>query len=258
MGYDGAVFSLDPAVMSTPFPGRMMNPIAAPVWLPGADAVTLPKTKRDSTNANAMTGGYPPSVRELVVNTDDPQAEFVGAAPSASGTDILAVDQRGRIYTVTADSGNVRSVFNAWDEPLPENQDVRFRVAIDSASDLVALAIWQETDVPIRVVAAGSGEVQSEIPRIGLQSLSFAADDLLIQRTDGRLEVWDKAGRSLKQVIPGDAGFVRAVGSPNGQIIARIRSDYSVGANRPGKWSNPGAAAAQLALGTSNERRLQQ
>ena len=59
--------------------------------------------------------------------------------------------------------------------------------------------------------------------------LAFAGDRLLVQRSDGNVEIWDQRGAALERTLPADqsyAGFY-PVTDAGGHLVARQRSDGS-------------------------------
>jgi WD40 repeat protein len=112
-------------------------------------------------------------------------------------------------------------------------QPNRGEAAVDSLDGLVAtvdhpnelLTAWGSvtiTDIATKrtVGFVGGGSIGS---------IAYAGRRLLVQRTNGQLEVWNPRGTSLERILPGDQSYVwPPVGSADGALVARRRADGSI------------------------------
>jgi WD40 repeat protein len=67
------------------------------------------------------------------------------------------------------------------------------------------------------------------IPGADITSVRFAGPLLLVQRTNGNLEVWDERGTAMKRAIAGDQRYIRpAAADARGHLVARLSGENGI------------------------------
>lgn len=153
---------------------------------------------------------------------------IVAAALTDVGHSVTIVDQYGNVDVEEPDTGQVeRRVSGPRD--LRQANSLRLDVgmaAIDSRDHLVAIVHNGKAEV----YSLGSGEMVRQIPGPNAALVAYAGGRLLVQRSDGSLDVWSRRGTSLERTLPGDGAYntLYPVGDSQGHLVARQRSDGSI------------------------------
>jgi WD40 repeat protein len=207
---------------------------APPVWDPSGRQVLLAQSSPSGSGAQVVSpAGSSPAIRELRAAS---AGDLVASGLSRDGHVIL-VNARGDILQQDPSTGVVvrkqpgpRDLSGSTAGLLPRQGDA----AVDAVDGFVA-TVDRELNGPqlawggVIVRATQTGQVLASIRRSDIRSLTYAGSRLLVELGDGRFEVWSADGRRLERVIPGDQSFVPPmVGSPNGALVARQRTDGSV------------------------------
>lgn len=189
-------------------------------WDEPGDNLYLPST---SDAASPHPGVTP--IR-LPKHLDGPEDSSVVIASSMlNDREIAAVDDLARIYIVDVGSPNAVQVRRAQVETTDFNRVPYDGVAIDPATELAAIV---SPTGSTSVVDIRSGSTEHVIDSEQAQSVSYAGGRLLVQRSDGALEIWDKSGRALERTIAADSRYLVTTGSPSGSIVVRQRTDSSM------------------------------
>jgi WD40 repeat protein len=162
-------------------------------------------------------------------------SDLAGAGRSADGTGVIVTSRDGGIQLINPNTGAVVSAI-----PPPTSPEGRgattFASAISPQSDFVALLdesgmLLSTTGSggPVSVVDVRTGARTGFVEGTDIQYVTFAGGHLLVQRDSGVLEVWNESGTALVRLIKGDTNDVwEPIGSANGALIARQRSDSTV------------------------------
>jgi WD40 repeat protein len=97
--------------------------------------------------------------------------------------------------------------------------------AVNPTGSLVAIVI----NGSVAITDLTDGKVIATVPGSDASFVTFSGRRLLVQRTDGRLEVWDQRGSTLERVLPGDGTYGwPPVANAQGTVVARQRSNGSI------------------------------
>ncbi len=187
-----------------------------PMWAPDGEFVAFPswgEKEVDSLGVPKDVDAWPGG---------DAEDQYLADAITADGESALVVTQDGDVYRRNLETGKELDFYPATSEELAA-ETVR-RAAVSAAPEL--LAVLLEGDVVIE--ALPGREVVKRIEGDYIE-ISFSADHLLLQRRDGRLEIWDKRGRVLQRTLAGDENFVwQPIASPDGALVARRSTDGTI------------------------------
>ena len=169
--------------------------------------------------------GLPSDVRALPAVKD--RSPIVATALTADRRRLILVDQEGNVLVQDLGTGvivhripgprNFMTVSGASYAGVP---------AIDAADGLVAL------DDRGRVLIIDVNSRRTIARNVAADALfvSYSGSRLLIQGSDGTLDVWNARGTALERVIPGDESYslFLPIPDPTGHLVARQRSDGTV------------------------------
>jgi hypothetical protein len=153
--------------------------------------------------------------------------QIAAAALSDDGHSVAVVDEHGDGYSEDPDTGRAerrirgpRDLAQSTIYPLGPG-----RAAIDSRDRLVAIVDAGRASL----YDLSSGAIVSHLPGTDASSVAFAGGLLLLQRSDGRLEIWARRGAVLERTLPGDQSYANyyPVADAGGHLVARQRSDGS-------------------------------
>ena len=160
------------------------------------------------------------------------------AVPDNDSIAAAALSRDGHFVTIVNGSGNVyleehRSTGHVeWRISGPRDlaQKTAYltpgMAAVDTRDGRVAI-IDNGQDVSVRPIVALNRRPSRRNQRVPI--FAFAGDRLLVQRSDGNVEIWDQRGAALERTLPADqsyAGFY-PVTDAGGHLVARQRSDGS-------------------------------
>jgi hypothetical protein len=180
-----------------------------------------------------------------------PEEQIAAAALTAGGRTVTFVNEKGDIYVQDSATGAVeRRIPGPHDLSVNTAQSLSDGMAaIDSGRGLVAII----DNGVARISDAGSGALVARLP--GAKAfVAFSGPRLLVQRADGRLEVWNARGSERQRVLLGDQsyGVFFPVADSRGELVARQRSDSSVVITDLGSGASlatiPAPAPASLGL----------
>jgi WD40 repeat protein len=196
---------------------------AQPVWLRDGRHVVLALSPPIGGSAVSVPTGLPGMIRAWPAGRG---SDFVvTAALSGAGDAVIVVNDRGDIYLQDAGNGSVRGTVAGPPELGTGSSNRLGGAAIQSSSGLVAMI----HDGAVRVVDAHGGKIVGEIDGSDASHVTFAGGHLLVQRSSGRLEVWDARASRLERTLAGDASYTwQSVGNAQGTLVARQRSDGSI------------------------------
>lgn len=187
-----------------------------PIWEGDGEFVAYPLVE-----SSEIPTDLPDGVRAWMGAQD---GRVMAAAPASDGRSAMIVDSQGDVYWQDAESGEVvRHV----DGPssLSFGGESLETAALGSSPEMAALV--DQGEVIIEELPGGE-----EVGRVESGSrayVAFAAGRLLLQRRSGPLEVWSRDGSRMQREIAGDETYAYPpVASPDGQLVARRRSDGSV------------------------------
>ncbi len=189
--------------------------LGPPVWDRSGRDVLLPITRA------AVPSHLPPDIRMWSVPGN---SNTVAAALRADGRSEVLVSQDGTVSIRDVDTGRVQRTIpgppTLGDTPL-----ARGTAAIDPSGTLAVIV----DNGRALVTDVDPGRVIARLPGADVQSATFAGANLLVQRQDGSLEVWDARATERRRVIPGDQSYAQPpVADLRGDLVARERSDGSV------------------------------
>jgi WD40 repeat protein len=146
---------------------------------------------------------------------------YLADAIAADGESALVLSQSGDVYRRELETGEELDFYPASGEIAGETLE---RAAVSASPELLAVLV--EGDVVIESLPGR--EVVKRIDGDYIE-VAFSADRLLLQRRDGRLEVWGKRGNILQRTLPGDENFVwQPIASPDGTLVARRSTDGTI------------------------------
>jgi WD40 repeat protein len=151
---------------------------------------------------------------------------IIAAGASADGKRVVLVDADGGVQVRRATDGQVRQSVPAPAHPEASADTV---AAVSTDARTVAYArLGDESKGPMLIINIETGR-SHQLPGGSATAVAFGDDQLLVQRPDGTLEVWDTAGNTKLHSLPGDAGYQRAFAAiPGTGLVARLRGDGTV------------------------------
>ncbi len=147
---------------------------------------------------------------------------YLADAIAADGESALILTQDGDVYRRELETGERLDLYPASSGEIAG--ETLEGAAVSASPELLAVLV--EGEVVVESLPEREVVKRIEGDYIGV---AFAAERLLLQRRDGRLEVWDKRGNILKRTLPGDENFVwQPIVSPNGTLVARRSTDGTI------------------------------
>lgn len=151
---------------------------------------------------------------------------IAAAALSRDGHFVTIVNGSGNVYLEEPDTGHVE-----WRISGPRD------LAQKTAYLTPGMAAVDTRDGRVAIIDNGrtylydlsSRSIVGHLAGTNASYLAFAGDRLLVQRSDGNVEIWDQRGAALERTLPADqsyAGFY-PVTDAGGHLVARQRSDGS-------------------------------
>jgi WD40 repeat protein len=160
----------------------------------------------------------PPTVDAAFTGEEHPLA----AALTADEKTVVIVNGRGDILVHDADTPHVETV------PAPPDllKDTVRDAAISSSAELIAMVRFTQPYDPggtVRIYDLHDHRSTGSIPGNDVTYVRFARAQLLVQRTNGNLEVWDERGTAKVRTIGGDPAYTYApVSDSQGKLLARM------------------------------------
>jgi WD40 repeat protein len=191
-----------------------------PLWLAGGRHLILPFS--DAGPRPAGPSKLPSFAYSWQASRGDTEADADTLA--SDGRSVIVVDNHSGIYVQNARDGTVKTTMHG--PPLFTHSLGSLQpAAIDPGSNLVAMAGPDS----VKIVNPFLRRVIGTIGEKNVTAVAFAARLLLLQRSDGTLEVWNDQGTSRELTIPGDASYAwPPVPNEQGTLVARQRSDGSI------------------------------
>ena len=188
---------------SEPMWGQNGKFVAFPFWGgDGPSSANLPK------KVEAWQGG-------------DVEDHYLAGAIVTEGKSALVLTQDGDVYRRELETGEELDLYPASREVAGETLE---RAAVSASPELLGVLV--EGDVVIESLPERKVVTRIEGDYI---EIAFSSNRLLLQRRDGRLEIWDKRGNTLQRTLPGDENFVwRPIASPDGTLVARRSTDGTI------------------------------
>ena len=188
---------------------KLLLPLASPVT-PGSGATRVPAGVALVRPARAL--GEPIAADALM----------------GSDRQVAVVDTNGNIYLQSVPSGRLEHEIHGPRDltgtTAPALQ--AGMAAIDAGAGLAAIV----DNGVARLIRLPSGTPAGRLPGTDAEYVAFAGSHLLVQRTDGTLEVWNTAGTTRQRVLAGDQSYdpYYPVADPTGNLVARQRANGSV------------------------------
>ena len=154
--------------------------------------------------------------------------EVVAAGRGLDSRTVVIVNSHGQIRVQDIESGVVRRTIPGSRELIAESRRLPTNgasAAVNLTGSLVAIII----NGSVTITDVSDGKVIGTVPGADASFVTFAGPRLLIQRADGRLEVWDQRGSARERVLPGDGSYGwPPVANAQGTVVARQRSNGAV------------------------------
>lgn len=152
----------------------------------------------------------------------DVEDRHLADAIAADGESTLVLTQDGDIYRRELETGEELDLYPASSGEIA-GATLEGAAVSDSPELLVVLV-----EGGVVIESLPEREVVKRIDGDYME-VAFSADRLLLQRRDGRLEVWDKRGDVLQRTLPGDENFVwQPIAGPDGTLVARRSTDGTI------------------------------
>lgn len=193
-----------------------------PVWDASGRRVTLLASPPGGGFNVSVPRDMPPSFEALAIN--EAAGPVIAASRGHDGRSIVLVDARGYVLTRDPDTGAVRVTTRAGSTAERTASLNPGAADINRQSTLVAVV----DDGSVEITDLSSEQLVGTIRDVDAVYVEFSGDRLLVQRSNGRLEVWTQRGSTRERVISGDESYVWApVADQQGTIVARRRSNGS-------------------------------
>ena len=179
---------------------------------------TLPAPPLDQAPGEAPADATPPNP--------------IGASMLPGGKQFVLVGQDGSVEVYDVAAGTYRQVVRAKiTSSGPSTSVFPFNVAVSPDGTAVAIGEWfnspdgEVISLGIRYVDLRTG--RSYMVGTGAaDGVLFTTDNLLIQRDNGTVEVWNLTGQKWQRSLPGTGSVTAAMAvSPDGTLLARLRDD---------------------------------
>ncbi|RCW45842.1 WD40 repeat protein [Halopolyspora algeriensis] len=152
---------------------------------------------------------------------------------TADGERLVLVDYKGGVHVRDAENGQVvRTIASGSGiEEILTGQ--RGSAAVSKDARMVAVIQDRKSDSasqgsPDRFVTVIDTETEQshQLPGQQASAVAFSSKNLLVQRDNGTLEVWDLRGTTKLRSFPGDTGYTRSLAPLAGtNLVARLRAD---------------------------------
>lgn len=216
----------------------MLNNIDGQLLIQALDNTARPQSVAAVTNGTPLWDGnqllvsstrsassLPSDVRLLpAVNDNSP---ILSMALSGDRRRLILVDQHGNILVQALGTGAIiQRIRGPRNFAMVSGAPYAGVPAIDAADDLVAL----DDNGTVLIIDVKSGRTIARHLAADAWFVSYSGSRLLVQQSNGNLEVWNARGTSLGRVIPGDESysFFLPIPDPTGHLVARQRSDGTV------------------------------
>ena len=214
--------SISPLEIGGDFFGPVYGP---PVWDAAGRRVALPVSPQPGGSNVSAPSGLPSIVRAWPAGQG---SDFVAAAARGSdGRTVILVNTHGQIHIQGFETGAVRKTVPG-PSGLADDASLRTNgseAAIDPTSNLVAIV----DSGSVVITDPSDGKVLRTIPGRDASFVTFSGQRLLVQRTNGSLEVWNRRGWTRERVLSGDGSYVwPPVADQQGTMVARQRSDGAI------------------------------
>jgi len=204
-----------------------------PLWDPTLREFLLPLS---ASPGGGGTLPAPPRVSGAHVLVTGGGSTVAADSLTTDGRHLIVVNSRGTIYIQDVATGSLRETSRGPGDLSTDGFGflTRAEASIDPGDDLVAVLNGLhgspvESFDSVLIRSAETGRVVGEVHAAGVQAVSYAGRQLVVERSDGSLAVWNAEGTQLERVLAGDASDLGApVASADGHLIARYRTDDSV------------------------------
>jgi WD40 repeat protein len=175
----------------------------------------------------ATPGGLPPVVRSWPAGEGSDEVVAAGRGPDERT--LVVVNSHGEIRMQDIETGAVRETIPGSRELIAESKELSTNVAhaaVNSGDGLVAIVI----NGSVAVTDLRDGTVVGTVAGSDASRVTYSGRRLLVQRTNGRLEVWDARGSARERVLPGDESYSwwPPVANQQGTAVARPRTNGSI------------------------------
>jgi hypothetical protein len=197
-----------------------------PTWESSGDHVVLPVMPTVGGSNVATPGGLPPVIRSWPAGEGSDEVVAAGRGPDDQT--LVVVNSHGAVRIQDIKTGAVRRTIPGSRELIAESRRLPTNgaaAAVNNTGDLVAIVI----NGSVTVTDLSDGTVVGTVPGPDASWVTYSGRRLLVQRTDGRLEVWDARGSTRERVLPGDESHSwPPVANEQGTAVARQRSNGSI------------------------------
>jgi WD40 repeat protein len=156
----------------------------------------------------------------------------VGAGMLPGGKQFVLVGDDGSVQVYDIPAGTFRQVVRgATTSNGPTTYVAQLNVAVSPDGTAVAIGEWENTpdgefiSLGIRYVDLRTGHSYF-VGSGAADGVLFTSDNLLIQRDNGTVEVWNLTGQTRLRTLPGTGAVTPAIAvSPDGTLLARLGDD---------------------------------
>jgi TIR domain len=203
----------------------------APVWGRDGDLVAFPQWPVGGELDLSSAGGLPADVRAWPGGGGNPELGYgeLADAPSPDGRSAIIVDETDTVYRQNLETGEVEDALPG-PAAFADAESSAGAAALNATADLLAMPVEGGVEIeelPSRRVVSHL-RLGSQLDVFEFAQVAFAGPRLLVQRSDGSLEVWDERGTELQQTIADGRGEGIA-GNPTGTFAAMSRDDGTIG-----------------------------
>jgi len=199
---------------------------APPIWEASGQHVVVPVAPLAGGSNVPTPAGLPAVVRSWPAGEGND--EVVAAGRGLDSRTVVIVNSHGQIRVQDIESGAVRKTIPGSRELIAESRTLPTNgaaAAVNLTGSLVAIII----NGSVAITDVSDGKVIGTVPGSDASFVTFSGPRLLIQRADGKLEVWDQRGSARKRVLPGDGSYGwPPVANAQGTAVARRRSNGAI------------------------------
>jgi hypothetical protein len=198
----------------------------APVWQGDGKVVAFPEWAVGGELDLSSAGGFPADVRAWPGGSaagELGERELIDAV-APDGHSASMVDLTGTVYRQDLETGEVEDV-SPGPAALADGESVGGTPAINAAGDRLALPV--EGEVMIEDLQSRDVVSRLHLSNGEFAQVAYAGPRLLVQRSDGSLQVWDERGRALQRTIANGSGEGMQ-GNATGTLAATSRDDGTI------------------------------
>src|SRR5829696_5547118 len=164
---------------------------APPIWEASGQHVVVPVAPLAGGSNVPTPAGLPAVVRSWPAGEGND--EVVAAGRGLDSRTVVIVNSHGQIRVQDIESGAVRKTIPGSRELIAESRTLPTNgaaAAVNLTGSLVAIII----NGSVAITDVSDGKVIGTVPGSDASFVTFSGPRLLIQRADGKLEVWDQRG----------------------------------------------------------------